>query len=479
MTPGPESGARGRARLSRALFMITLLVPLAGHTAGLFAPGHGVRAMGRGGAFTAGGDDPGGIWYNPATLGSTRGLQLLLDASLVLMHVDFQRIDSGGNQLPAVTNQESPLPIPTLAASLSLGRRLWLGASLSAPYGHLPVYPRPGYGPCDAAGGPCIDTAHRDAPQRYSLVSMEGSVFVRLELAAAYRLLDSLVIGLSLQNMFVRFSTLSAVSGYDGAIGGGPEDPEHDALARTTLLSLFNPSAQLGLLYRPHPQIAIGLAFQLPFWVGGEAKIAAQLPVSPLFDAATLEGDRADVSFTLPFTLRAGVEVQALPSLRVELGLDWERWSMLQAIKVQPLAMAVLNLPSIDRFEVPAVSVALRLRDSVTLRLGAEYSAPLGILVRWGVILERGAVEEQYASVMLPDNDKLLLTVGLGYRLWDRYQIDLFYARDIRPSRDLPYTESAARQVNPIAPERAVGVGGGHTGVAADLVGLGVQARFR
>ena len=72
---------------------------------GLFFTGHGVRGMGRASAYTAGGDDPSGIWYNPANIGGLNDLQILFDSSLVLMQMDYDRVDSGGNSLPTVSTR--------------------------------------------------------------------------------------------------------------------------------------------------------------------------------------------------------------------------------------------------------------------------------------------------------------------------------------------------------------------------------------
>ena len=41
-----------------SVLCFVLLVPAVASAGGLFLPAHGVRGLGRGGAFTAGGDDP-------------------------------------------------------------------------------------------------------------------------------------------------------------------------------------------------------------------------------------------------------------------------------------------------------------------------------------------------------------------------------------------------------------------------------------
>ena len=58
--------------------------------AGLYFTDRGVRPMGRAGAFVAGADDLGAIWYNPAGLADA-GTSVLLDASWLEFSIDYTR----------------------------------------------------------------------------------------------------------------------------------------------------------------------------------------------------------------------------------------------------------------------------------------------------------------------------------------------------------------------------------------------------
>lgn len=462
------------------LTLLTLVSSLA-QGGGLYMAGHGVRGLARGGAFTAGGDDPGGIWYNPANIGGLDGIHVLVDGSLVFMRMDYTRVDSGGNLLPTVSNEGSLMPLPTIAVAGSLlQRKLSLGVSLSAPYSPLPAYPAPSYSPCADPSNPsnCIDTAHTDSPQRYNLINLDGTLFLQLDLAATYEVIDGLWVGASLQNLFASFVTLNSITSYNGALSSGPEDPDFDSLSQTEMVDLFNPSAKLGVVYQPHPMIRVGASLQLPFWVSGDATVTVQLPVSPVYEKSSVEGDSADMSITLPLVLRLGVEGRPLPGLRTEIGFDWERWSTLDSIKVKPRDIYILNIPSIDRYKVPDLAIPLAFRDTFTVRLGGEYTlGPVPLTVRGGFLYERGAVESAYASVLAMDSDKFMLTLGLGYS-WAGYRFDLLYAHEFKPTRDVDFRESKSLQVNPINPTGAVAVGGGRYASSSDIIGIGVAKAF-
>jgi len=224
--------------------------------------------------------------------------------------------------------------------------------------------------------------------------------------------------------------------------------------------------------------VTIGVSLQLPFWVKGDADVDVQLPTSPLYEKASVEGRTAQVEFTLPMVLRTGVEVRPRPNLRVELGLDWDRWSMTQSIKLHPKDIYILNLPSIDRYKVPDMENVFNFRDTVTLRLGGEYFfTRLPLVLRAGYIFELGAVQDRYASVMSMDSNKHVLTVGAGYSLAG-YRLDLMLAQSFSGTRVVDYRESDSRQINPINPTSAAAIGGGTYKSSFTLLGLGLGKSF-
>jgi long-chain fatty acid transport protein len=463
------------AQAAAALLLIAVFFGATAHAGGLFLPYHGARGLGRAGAFVAGADDPGGIWYNPATIDRKSRLELLVDATMVLYQMSYTRVDSGGNLLPNVRSEAVPLPIPTLAFTMPVEKRLWIGASLSAGSGVLPTYPRPSYGPCNpAAPGNCLDTAHFDAPQRYSLVSFEGTLFLRLDLAVAYQLLPNLTIGVALQNSVAHLSQVKAITSYNGALSSGPEDPDFDSLTEVKMTDLFNPSAQIGIVYRPFSNLTIALTYQLPTWFDSEAQLAVQLPVSPLYEASTVEGTSAEVSFRFPMSAALGVEYRPLSRLRVELDIVWENWSTLERIAFSPNDIRILDLPGVGTYLVPSSYEYLSCQDSVSFRLGGEYHfAALPLVLRMGYGFELGATPIAATSVVSNDFNKHLFTVGMSYQ-FGRVRVDAAYGFVLTPRRNVDFRQSTAVQINPVNPTGVNSVGGGNYKQTHHSLGLGV-----
>ena len=294
----------------------------------------------------------------------------------------------------------------------------------------------------------------------------------------AYRVIPQVTIGVSLQNLFASFVALSSISSDNGVLASGPEDPDFDAMSEISLTDLFNPSVQIGVIVAPHPMIRIGASLQLPFWIGGEGEVAVQLPVSPVYEKSSVVGSGAELKITFPLTLRLGVEVRPVRGLRLEVGFDWAQWSVLDALRVVPTDIYILNIPSIDRYKVPLQAIMLEFRDTFAFRLGGEYFLEgLPLILRGGYIYERGAVEEAYASVLAMDSNKHIVSVGLGYVLFG-YRVDVLYSHQINPERVVDFRESKSPQINPINPTGAAMVGGGTYSGSINVLGLGVSKAF-
>ncbi len=403
------------------------------HAGGLYLPTRGVRPTARGGAFVAGADDLGALWFNPAGLvalaGGRERASLLVDSALVLHSVEYTRIDSGGVTQPAVTDDPQVVPIPTLAVGFDLGERMTLAVGLLAPYSGLDGYPE-------------------DGPQRYSLVSLHGTLISILELAVAARVTDTLWLGAGVQNMFLTFRSRVTFSACPREVVCAPEDPEFDSVGEVEWNDPFNPSAALGAVWQAGAKVKVGAAVQLPFWLSGGGTVRTRLPSSGFFQGAHVEGDRADVSMTLPAALRLGVELAPRPRLRVELGADLELWSQHDEIAVEPKDIRIEDVPGVGVYDLGPITIPRRMRNTFALRLGVEQR--LGALaLRGGYAFETGAAPDEYLSVMTVDSSKHMFTAGAGWQS-GRLRLDATFAWVAVGSRDLAAGTSCAPQLNPV-----------------------------
>src|SRR5687768_2019814 len=115
--------------------LVVLLSCAKAQAGGLYLFDRGARPTSRGGAWVAGADDPGALWYNPAGLAESRN-QLMGDAVLSINFYDFARTREDGVTPigPKVDASPTPLPIPTLAFSNDFGLKKWvIGGGLFFP----------------------------------------------------------------------------------------------------------------------------------------------------------------------------------------------------------------------------------------------------------------------------------------------------------------------------------------------------------
>jgi len=372
------------------------------HAGGMYLPTRGVRPTARAGAFVAGADDLGALWFNPAGLAATSGgkkNQFIFDLSFVSQKVSYHRIDSGHNELEAVDNESAGLPIPTVGVSADVGDDLVVAGGIFAPYASLARYPV-------------------DGPQRYSLVDLSDTKMVVAEVAVGWQMNDKLRLGAGLQNLFSSVSSTIVFNGCPGETVCAPEDPEFDSLSSINQRDYFSPSGVVGVQYDVHPKARLGAAVQLPFEVSGKGDLGVVLPSSGFFNGATVNGDTGSMSFTLPAMIRGGVEVQPAPGWRVEAAIDYEMWSMHDSFTIEPDGVYIEGAPGVGTYQIGDMTVPRNFKDTVAFQLGVERkgspSSPL--MLAAGYAYETSAAPDEYLSVMTVDGNKHLLAGGLGYR---------------------------------------------------------------
>ncbi|HEY8089797.1 MAG TPA: outer membrane protein transport protein, partial [Polyangiaceae bacterium] len=291
--------------------------------AGLYFSDRGVRPLGRGGAFVAGADDLGAIWYNPAGIVDAPS-SLLVDGSWLHYTSDFTRstltTSSTGTTyvqtFSKVSGSTAVLPVPTIAASYRFGDKEQFAAAFGI---YAPMTPVTSY-PLTVTGS---DGSQQPAPQRYSLVSLDGSALVVAGLWLAYKPVEELRFGAGFQMLTGTFkSTVDFSACPQDNLTCAAEDPSYDAYSQLKVGPIFSPSGNAGVTYVPAKIIRFGLSGQLPFIVHSPATVDVRLPTAVVFDNASQQGDKASVRFVLPGVLRAGVEIRPLEDaqdLRVEI----------------------------------------------------------------------------------------------------------------------------------------------------------------
>jgi long-chain fatty acid transport protein len=489
---------RALSPLALALVALAALAPTLpaspARAGGFYLLERGTRPLGRGGAFIAGVDDPHALWLNPAGLGFA-GEQLVLDGTLGFLDVTYTRIDGGGNAMPTVQGTNIPIPIPTIAGSFDFGlEHFHFGAGIFAPNAALMQWPQ----------GLTVDGQPYPAPQRYSLLSMEGSAIATVAVGAAWTPLPGeLSFGLAVHAVLGAFAARVALSACDGAICTFPEDPDYDGIAQLNLSPIITATVVGGVTWNTGP-VRLGASFSTPFALSGAAAIDVRPPSAAAFEGALVRhrppsgpcavenasdadvaGDvnhpcratTADVNLDFPFVLRAGVELLAIENLRLEVAFVWETWSMQREVTVAPNDVWIVDALRFLDYEVGALTIPRQMRDTFSVRLGGEYTIDDTFQVRLGAYYESGGFDDAYLSALTIDSDKVVVSGGFSARLFDGVWADLMVGYAHLFSREV--RNSQVPQPNPIRPavpgREPIYVGNGDYSFTLPFLGVGMR----
>jgi long-chain fatty acid transport protein len=479
---------RATLAVAGAVLFAALGTATEGQAAGLYFSDRGVRPLGRGGAFVAGADDLGAIWYNPAGIVDSAS-SLLLDASWLHYTSNFTRqtlvTSATGTEyvqgFPTVSGSTPVLPIPTIAASYRFGDReqYAIAGGIFAPMTPVTSYPMTISNP---------DGTTSPAPQRYSLISLNGSTLVVMGLWFAYKPIEELRIGVGVQALVGTFqSTVDFSACPPDNLVCAAENPTYDAYSQLKVGPIFAPSANVGITYVPAPIVRIGASFQGPFVVGAPATVDVQLPTAVVFDSASQQGDHAHVSFELPPVFRMGVEVRPLDAehdLRIELAYVREFWSVHQSINIYPEGIQLLNVTGFPSpFAVSPISIPRGGQDSNSIRLGGEYKFAVGdykLQARTGFAYETSGIQTAYVSPLTIDSNKVLASIGGGLFIGEHWRLDAVYSHVFASDVTVTPQQAAVPRVNPVQgnPTQTTSVNGGTYSARADVLGVGMQYKF-
>jgi long-chain fatty acid transport protein len=471
------------ASLSLATLTILSAATPDARAAGLYFTDRGVRPMGRAGAFVAGADDLGAVWYNPAGLADA-GTSILFDASWLQFSIGYTRALRVVNADGVVTYPTDPtihgsspvLPLPTAAWSyvVDKAQRFTIAGGVLAPYIALASYPQTieyPYGP-----GP--------SPARYTLSSFDGSLLALPGAWIAYKPIEELRFGagmMALVGWFQSDVTFSACP--QDRLLCAPEQPEYDAAARLRVGPIFAPSFDAGVTWVPSKYVRVGLSGQTPMIINSGATFQVRMPTAAEFDSASEDGDKARVRFVLPAIVRAGVEVRPIDDLRVELAWVHEFWSAHHTIEAVPEGVTIDGVTGLPpKLAIPTIDIPRDFKDSDSIRLGGEYhfkAGGYGLDARTGISYETTAVPPAYLSLSSLDFNKWILSFGGSLYIGKHWRFDGVVAHVFTQNVYVNPDQAQIPRINPLpgsAPLEAVN--GGQYNASANIIGVGLNYKF-
>jgi long-chain fatty acid transport protein len=173
-----------------------------------------------------------------------------------------------------------------------------------------------------------------------------------------------------------------------------------------------------GVLYKPLPGTQLGLTYR--------SKISHQLSgdVSSLRTVAPFSGvlgsGAMKIDANMPAAITAGITQTITPRLKASLSVQWTQWSTFKTVTVQTTAASIAPLQ--ENFV-----------DTWFTSLGASYQLNDAWTLRSGVGWDQSPVSNANREVGIPDQDRIMLGFGFGYKINEALTLDGAYAHYFAP----------------------------------------------
>jgi long-chain fatty acid transport protein len=465
-------------RAALAVGALALFFPRVVYASGFYLGENGARALAQGGAFVALADDATALQHNPAGLTQVPGLHLLLDGAALLHDAAFQRGDGQPAIVQEVRNSGGPFLLPFVGSSYQTalwGRPLALAAGVYGPpsVGRY-QFPEPNYRVVTVNGreqyeaNPIVF-----APQRYGIIRSE-SVILFPSAAVAFRPHPAIGLGVSMQYVYARLSFSQAVT----SVPYTPrdmrqEDPGYDSIIDVQQQGRPRFTAVLGILVQPLRSVQVGASYRppVPLDLRGKVRVTLGEIASSL---ATVEGDRARFSFTLPQELKIGAHYQPTASLGFTAELVYQGWQSVGEFVFAPENIA-LSFAGGTPQPLEPIRIPKRWRHSWGGRAGGSWRFAPSFTARTGVMLEEGAIPDERLHVDFLHFPRAFFTAGLEYALGPWCAI---LSGAYLPGQSREVASSDVRQKNTDPSREGAVIGNGTYFSEGWVAMLGVRATF-
>jgi long-chain fatty acid transport protein len=339
------------------------------------------------------GDTLSSMYWNSAAAASAPGMNTETHISLILPDSEITASD-GFATGPAVPTG-LPAPFPPVAG-LGLGSEsgdLADPALVPASYANYQINDRLFVGLAINSGFGLVTKPDEEA-WAGSVIALTSDVFtINVNPTVAYKLTPELTIGAGLQIEYLNVRLNNARPGISELILGPSRSAELDDIG-------FGFTA--GFNWTPRQGTSIGVGY----------RSAVEFDLEGDYDGIVTGEGSADL--TLPDILTIGLRHALTDRVDVLAGFEWTNWSRLGKIPV--------NVGGI----VPE-TLELDYEDGFFYSLGLEYKYSPDTTFRVGVAYEESPINDDNRNVLLPDSDRIWLSVGATQRLTEKITVDLGY----------------------------------------------------
>ncbi|NDV60875.1 hypothetical protein G0Q06_00245 [Puniceicoccales bacterium CK1056] len=397
------------------------------YSAGFALQEHSISGLGVGFASgAAGGSDNSSMFFNPATLSLYSEPEITSGLHFILPNAKFKNTGSVSGFIPGVSpgvptqgpnaTSDTPAIVPNFFYSRPLNEGWAIGLSVSSPYGLATEYDDGWVGRYIA-----LDTDLLTVNTNLALSHKVSEKF-------AYGFGFSLMYGDALLSNALNFGLIYLNSLNSGTI---PATDQTLALAADVQSKLGSEAYDgklklegddigygfnFGMLFTPSEATRIGVHYRskVKLTLDGKAKFVIPSALDPFFGSLFVsQGGKVDID--LPDTFQASIFHQVSPEWAVMADIFFTWWSKFDQLVIQyetgfP-SDSVIPENWDDTFRY-SVGTTYQMNDKVELRAGLVYD-------------ESGVTSDTYRSPRIPDENRVWISLGMGYKVSDTLKVDV------------------------------------------------------
>jgi long-chain fatty acid transport protein len=357
-------------------------LPSSAYAAGYANTAQSATSTAMGGVGVANPDEPNASYYNPAAMTERNGFNVYVGPTVILPSVEYT--GPAGKE-----NTETPLLYPpNLHISIPFGD-VAVGVGATFPYGLTMQWP--------------------DEWSGRGVIRKQMLTTLNINPNLAYRFRE---VGLSV------------------AVGGQMMFSSVELERNLILRSDREVKAHIGgtgkgygvvaaALYRPDSMITMGLQFRSGTTIDYAGSAHFDGAEGTPF-ATTFVDQNASTEITLPHTVTTGLGVD-LGDIFVSVDGAFTGWSSNDRIELAFSESCPANAVACDgeagETNPPTSIIKSEWTDSMTFRLGLEYTVADNLPLRLGFAYDVTPIPPETVSPSLPGNDRKVLTAGFGYTL--------------------------------------------------------------
>lgn len=334
------------------------------------------------------GDDLSAAHYNPAGMTLLPGTQV--QAGTVYIDLDAAYSGNDGSENNGRLKGQF---IPAGYTTYQVNDKLWLGFAMTVPFGMGTHYGR----------GWEENTSGTSA--KIYTFDMNPSF--------AYKISDFISIGAGIS---VQYAKAHLGQSANLEMQGGLRLPAHGKVEGDSWDWGYN----FGIMISPTDTMRFGLAYRSSIEHNAEGHTKFTSPALQMLGGSYISEMKTTIE--TPATVMLTGTWEATPDLRLSGLIRWAEWSNFDTLTLEH---DTLTVPSVGPISL-TTEIENKWQDTWLFSVGADYRINDAWTVRGGIAYETGAVDdEKYRVAVIPDTDRLWLSLGASYHWSKQLQFDV------------------------------------------------------